>query len=48
VDILIKPNGGLELKNILSIENDEEPKKVIKRSKRALQPGLHTLQNIIN
>jgi len=23
-------------------------KKVIKRSKRALQPGLHTLQNIIN
>jgi len=25
VDILIKTNGGLELKNILSIENDEEP-----------------------
>jgi len=28
VDILIKTNGGLELKIILSIENDEEPKEI--------------------
>jgi hypothetical protein len=26
VDIPIKTNGGLELKIVLSIENDEEPK----------------------
>jgi hypothetical protein len=27
VDISIKTNGGLELKIVLSIKNDEEPKK---------------------
>jgi len=32
VDMSIKTNCGLELKIVLSIKNDEEPKKIVKNS----------------